>query len=81
MFLLESNIVNTLSARLTGQMAEAFEIDPLRQPEEYGLLITGQTVIPCIFSIPFFMWAGCAIWKEQKGVQTLGEQKEGKSML
>lgn len=58
LFLFLTNIVNTIASSLMGNLTDTYDIQPATNPRQYGNLVTSMTVIPCLLSIPFFLYAG-----------------------
>ena len=56
MFLLLTNIVNTIASNVMGVLTKG--IDPTYDPHQYGLLVSIGTIVPCAISIPFFLISG-----------------------
>ena len=59
MFLLITNLVNSIAGYVQGKLAESLHlVNPADNKKEYGYLITCNTLIPCVLSIPFFLCSG-----------------------
>jgi hypothetical protein len=67
-----------VSNNLMGYLVSHYDVDPLKNPLEYGYLVSSMTVIPCLISVPFFLYAGCKLRTlkriKEKGMTT--EQKK-----
>jgi len=58
MFLFFQNLVYTFSSATMGILSRDLDVDPVRNPTQYGKLISSMTVIPAALSIPFFLVSG-----------------------
>jgi len=59
-----------------GYLSTSLNLDPNKTPDEYGYLITALTVLPCLISIPFFLFSGLKMRQIKRALKEKGEPSE-----
>ena len=76
MFLLTTNLVNTIAAYTMGYLATKYNLHPTDSPRKYGQLITILTTVPCALSAPFFLISGLKMRNLKRQKIAMGELKK-----